>query len=314
MDKLKVGILGATGMVGQQYVSLLQSHPWFEVSCVAASHSSSGKKYSESVKGRWHARDEIPGQVKNLVVSDVAGIGEIAKKCDFVFSALESDAAQIFEEKYAENGVPVVSNASTHRNDKDVPMIIPEINHAHTEIIVQQRKNRGWEKGFIAVKPNCSLQSYLTPLHALHKKFGVTKVVVTTMQAVSGAGHPGVASFDIIDNVIPFIGGEEEKTENEPLKILGEIKGNEIMPAKGISISAHCNRVHVIDGHLACVSVAFEKKPSAEQILQAWNSFKSVPQEMNLPFAPKQPIVYREQENRPQPRLDRDAQNDILSR
>ncbi|MEK6957824.1 MAG: aspartate-semialdehyde dehydrogenase [archaeon] len=307
MDKKKVGILGATGMVGQQYVSLLENHPWFEVGCVAASERSAGKKYSEAVEGRWHMQKEIPQTAKELMVRDVAQVKEIAKECDFVFSALDTPVAKVFEEKYAEAGTPVVSNASTHRNTKDVPMLIPEINAEHMSIIPMQQKNRGWANGFIVVKPNCSLQSYMTPLFALHGKFSVKKVIVTTLQAVSGAGHPGVSSFDIIDNVIPYIGGEEEKSENEPMKILGSVKGNEIVNASGIEISAHCNRVPVIDGHLACVSAAFEKKPSRAEILDAWKKFRGIPQELKLPFAPKQPIIYREEENRPQPRLDRDV-------
>ncbi len=307
MKKIRAGILGATGMVGQQYLALLENHPWFEVSCVAASERSAGKKYSEAVSGRWHMQKEIPQTAKELMVRDAAQAKEIAKECDFVFSALDPPVAKILEEKYAEAGTPVVSNASTHRWTRDVPMLIPEINAEHISIIPAQQKNRGWKKGFIAVKPNCSLQSYMTPLFALHKKFSVKKVIVTTLQAVSGAGHPGVSSFDIIDNVIPFIGGEEEKSENEPLKILGSMRNGEIVNASGIEISAHCNRVPVIDGHLACVSVSFERKPSRAEILDAWKKFRGVPQELKLPFAPKQPIIYREEENRPQPRLDRDT-------
>lgn len=306
-DKKRVGILGATGMVGQKYIALLEGHPWFEVSHVAASERSAGKSYAEAVKGRWHMEEPLPATVAGLEVVPVSDIEAAKQSCDFVFSALDSPVAKEFEEKYAEAGIPVVSNASTHRHTPDVPMLIPEINADHADVIPSQRKNRGWEKGFIAVKPNCSLQSYMTPLYALHKEFGVKEVIVTTLQAVSGGGYPGVPSYDMVDNVVPYIGGEEEKSEKEPLKILGSVEGAEIKPAAGPMISAHCNRVPVIDGHTACVSVRFEKKPTREQILQAWKNFKGVPQELDLPSAPKQPIIYREEDNRPQPRLDRNA-------
>lgn len=299
MAKLKVGILGATGMVGQQYVSLLEGHPWFEVFWLGASEKSAGKTYEEAVKGRWHMKNPVPEGVKDLVVGNAANLPE----ADFVFSALDSSTAREYEELYARK-MPVVSNASTHRYDPDVPMLIPEINHSHTDIIPIQKENRGWN-GFIAVKPNCSLQSYMTPVYAL-KCFGIKKIIVTTLQSVSGSGYPGISSFDITDNVIPFIDGEEEKSEKEPLKILGKIEGNIIASANGIKVSAHCNRVGVIDGHLACVSVEFEKKPSRHEILDAWNNFRSLPQELDLPFAPKKPIHYTEEKDRPQPRLDRD--------
>jgi len=306
MKKLKAGILGATGMVGQNYLSLLEEHPWFEVTHLVASPSSAGKKYSDAVAGRWHMKKDIPQNARNLVVSPINDIESARKNCDFVFSALDSDIAKEWEEKYAESGLPVVSNASTHRHTADVPMLIPEINHQHLDIIPIQRKKRNWKKGFIVVKPNCSLQSYLAPLFALHKKFKIRKAVITTMQAVSGAGHPGVSSFDIVDNVIPFIKGEEEKSELEPKKILGRIENDKFVYDESFEISAHCNRVNTIDGHMACVSVGFEKKPSRYEILETWKSFRSLPQELNLPFAPKQPIIYREEDNRPQTRLDRD--------
>ena len=305
MEKLKVGVLGATGMVGQNYISLLEKHPWFEVSYVIASPRSAGKKYSEAVAGRWHMKKDIPEKVQNLVVAGIDNIEEVKQNCNFVFSALDSDVAKEWEEKYAKE-IPVVSNASTHRHTEDVPMLIPEINHEHADIIPMQQKNHGWQ-GFIAVKPNCSLQSYMTPLFALHKEFKVKRAIITTMQAVSGAGHPGVSSFDIVDNIIPFIKGEEEKSENEPKKIMGRIVGEKIENNEELVISAHCNRVPAIDGHMACVSVEFEKKPEKEQILEAWKNFKSLPQELDLPFAPKHPIIYREEPDRPQTRLDRDA-------
>ena len=306
MEKIKVGVLGSTGMVGQQYVSLLEHHPWFEVSFLVASEKSAGKNYEEATKGRWHIKNPVPVNAKKIIVRTVDDIEQAKKDCSFVFSALDSDIAQIYEEKYAEAGIPVVSNASYHRMTKDVPMLIPEINHEHLKIIPVQQKNRGWKKGFIVVKPNCSLQSYMTPLYALHSAFKIKKAVITTMQAVSGAGHPGVASLDIVDNVIPLIKGEEEKSENEPLKILGKIENDGIKNYDGVKISAHCNRVPVIDGHMACVSVEFEKKPTKDQIVEAWKNFKSLPQELNLPFAPDQPIIYKEEQDRPQTRLDRD--------
>ena len=306
MKKLRAGILGATGMVGQNYISLLEGHPWFEVSHLVASPSSAGKKYSDAVAGRWHMKKDIPANVKNLKVYSISDVKSAANECDFVFSALDSDIAKEWEEKYAEAGIPVVSNASAHRHTSDVPMLIPEINAYHLDMVPIQQKNRGWKKGFIVVKPNCSLQSYLAPLFVLHKKFKLRKAVITTMQAVSGAGHPGVSSFDITDNVVPYIGGEEEKSEKEPGKILGKIVGNKFAYDESFEISAHCNRVNTIDGHMACVSVEFEKKPNKEEILQSWRDFKGIPQELKLPFAPLQPIIYREESNRPQTRLDRD--------
>lgn len=309
MAKIKAGVLGATGMVGQSYISLLEGHPWFELSLVIASQSSAGKSYREAVAGRWHMQKDIPENAKSLKVAAIDSLDNAKRNCDFVFSALDSDVAMEWEEKYAEAGIPVVSNASAHRHTHDVPMLIPEVNHEHIKMIPIQRKNRGWKKGFIAVKPNCSLQSYMTPLHALRSKFGLKKAVITTMQAVSGAGHPGVSSLDIDDNVIPYIGGEEAKSENEPKKIFGKIQGNKLVYDDSFRISAHCNRVNTIDGHMACVSVEFDKKPSKEDILKIWKNFRSVPQELSLPFAPKQPIIYREEENRPQTRLDRNNGN-----
>lgn len=306
MKKLRVGVLGATGMVGQSYISLLEGHPWFETAHLVASPSSAGKKYCDAVAGRWHMRNDIPENLMNLKVYSIIDIANAKKNCDFVFSALDSEIAKEWEEKYAETGIPVVSNASTHRHTPDVPMIIPEINPQHLEIIPVQQRNRKWKKGFIVVKPNCSLQSYLAPLFALHGKFRIKKAIVATMQAVSGAGHPGVSSLDISDNIIPYIGGEEEKSEKEPKKILGKIEGGRIAYDESFEISAHCNRVPIIDGHMACVSVEFEKKPSKEETLEAWKNFKGLPQELKLPFAPKQPIIYREENNRPQTRLDRD--------
>jgi aspartate-semialdehyde dehydrogenase len=311
-NKIRCGVLGATGMVGQQYLKLLENHPWFEVTYIAASPNSAGKRFSEAVKGRWHMNISIPKNMANIIVEDANIVSKAIGKCDFVFSAIELDktATAALEEEYAKNDLPVVSNCSAHRGTADVPMLLPEINHSHIEIIKSQQKSRGWKKGFITVKPNCSLQSYLTPLYALEQKgYKISKVILSTMQAVSGAGYPGVASMDIVDNIIPFIGGEEEKSEKEPLKILGSIKDGKFVNAEGIKFSAHCNRVPVVDGHTACVSIEFadkNKKPTKEEILKVWKEFKSVPQELDLPSAPKQPIIYTEEDNRPQPRKDRD--------
>ena len=311
MEKMKVGVLGATGMVGQNYIRLLNNHPWFQVTYMAASPRSAGKKYIEAVAGRWLMDEDIPQAVENLVVGDANNVDAAKTQCDFVFSAVELDKQAIrdLEELYASKGIPVVSNNSAHRSTPDVPMLIPEINPGHVEIIPIQRKNRGWQKGFIAVKPNCSLQSYMTPVYALMAAgYPLESMIITTLQAVSGAGYPGVASWDIIDNVIPFIGGEEEKSEREPLKIFGRIENGRIVDDTSLKISAHCNRVPVLDGHTACVSVKFKaNKPSKEQILKIWNEFKAAPQELQLPFAPERPIIYRAEPNRPQPRKDRDA-------
>lgn len=303
MDKLRVGVLGATGMVGQKYVSLLENHPWFEVAYVAASERSAGRRYADSVNGRWYMKKGVPKGVAGIRVENAADVAR-AKGCDFVFSALESDAAKGLEHKYAEAGIPVVSNASAHRGTPDVPMLIPEINPEHCDIIPIQKRNRGWT-GFIAVKPNCSLQSYMAPLFALNE-FGLKKVIVTTMQAVSGAGAPSIAALDMEDNIIPFIKGEEEKSEREPLKILGKIKGGQIANAAEPKITAHCNRVPTTDGHMATVSVEFKKRPEREEILELWEKFKGEPQRLKLPSAPERPIIYRTEEDRPQTRLDRD--------
>ena len=312
MKKFNVGILGATGMVGQNYVRLLENHPWFKVIYVAASANSAGMTYGEAVKGRWQMNTPVPEKVENLIVEDVANIEKAAKKCDFVFSAFEisdKNLVKEIEEKYATAGMPVVSNASANRKTDDVPMLIPEINSEHLKIIKAQQKNHGWSKGFIAVKPNCSLQSYLTPIYALNKAgFPVKKIIITTLQAVSGAGYPGVPSLDMIDNVVPFIGGEEEKTEEEPLKILGSIVNDKFVNSKDLIVSATCTRVPVTNGHLATVNILFkDKKPTKEEILKIWSNFTSVPQDLKLPFAPIHPIIYREEENRPQPAKDRDT-------
>ncbi|MDR0409913.1 MAG: aspartate-semialdehyde dehydrogenase [Spirochaetaceae bacterium] len=316
MKKIPVGILGATGMVGQNYIAMLAGHPWFEVNYVAASLRSAGKKYGEAMSGRWLLPKTYQSSVAELVIENANDIsraeaaaarGELA----FVFSALEMGKEDILalENSYAAAGIPVVSNASANRWTDDVPMLIAEVNPDHADIIPSQRSARGWNKGFIAVKPNCSIQSYVTPLWALLREgCEIKRMIVTTMQAVSGAGYPGVASLDVIDNVVPYIGGEEEKSELEPLKILGTVRNGKIEKAAAPLISAHCNRVPVINGHTATISVEFgAKKPSVEQVKQIWTNFSALPQELKLPLAPEQPIIVRNEDNRPQPNKDRDA-------
>lgn len=299
-------------MVGQKYIELLDGHPWFQVAYQAASPQSAGKKYKDALKNGWLVGGNIPKDVANLTVEDVSEVAKAAKQCAFVFSAFEmpeKDLIRKYENDYAAAGMPVFSNASAHRGTENVPMLIAEINPHHLDIIPAQQKANGWDKGFIVVKPNCSLQSYLTPIYALTEAgYPVEKLVITTMQAVSGAGYPGVASWDVIDNVVPFISGEEEKTEQEPLKILGDIKAGKFAPYKDLVISAHCNRVPVSDGHLACVNILFgKKKPSREKVLEIWKKFRGEPQKLELPFAPLQPIIYRDEPNRPQPKKDRDT-------
>lgn len=314
MAKIKCGVLGATGMVGQRYIALLANHPWFEVSYVAASPRSAGMAYKDAVAGRWHIGADIPKGVENLIVGDANNEAAALGKCSFVFSALEMGKEEIkaLEGRYAAEGISVVSNASANRWTEDVPMLIPEINTEHINVIEAQKKAHGW-KGFVAVKPNCSLQTYMTPLYALIKAgYSVKCMTVTTLQAVSGAGYPGVPSFDMIDNIVPFIGGEEEKTERECLKILGKVEGGVIVNAAGPVVSATCTRVPVIDGHTAAVNLQFDlaedKKPSLEEVERVWQEFRSVPQELHLPSAPEHPIVIRHEDNRPQPRRDRDTE------
>ncbi len=312
MDKkLKVGIIGATGMIGQNYLKLLSNHPWFEVVYLAASPGSAGKKYCDAVAGRWHMHGDIPGEFRNIVVEDAGVVGRAIGKCNLIFSAVEMDKQAIasLEAEYAGKGFAVVSNNSAHRNTEDVPVIIPEINADHLDIIPEQQKRYGWHGGFIVVKPNCSIQSYMLPLHALmNAGYPVNKMIVTTLQALSGAGYPGPSAIDMVDNIIPYISGEEEKSEIEPRKILGKIKNGRFVLNESISISAHCNRVPVADGHTACVSIQFtEKRPEMEEIISIWRNFTALPQELKLPSAPIPPIVYREEINRPQPREDRDT-------
>ena len=315
MSKIPVGVLGATGMVGQQYISLLKDHPWFEPRFVAASPRSAGKKYKEAVSGRVHFSG-IVKSVGDFIVSDANDLSRAvsaakAGDCAFVFSALEmaKDETRALEEAYAAAGIPVISNASAHRWTEDVPILIAEVNHHHMDIIPSQQKARGWEKGFILVKPNCSIQSYTNPLYALIRAgYEIKRLIVSTLQAVSGAGYPGVPSLDMIDNMVPYIGGEEEKSELEPLKILGAIEKGIFKNAESPKISAHCNRIPISDGHTACISLEFgSKKPTIEEVKRIWAEFTSLPQNLKLPMAPDRPIIIRDEVDRPQPRKDRDA-------
>lgn len=310
--KLKVGILGATGMVGQNYVRLLAGHPWFEVTYLGASPNSAGKKYSDAVAGRWHMPTPIPQNISGLTVSDASKVNEVSGKCSLVFSAVEMDKQGILdlEGEYAKKGFYVVSNNSAYRLVDDIPVIIPEINEAHLAIIPEQQKKRGWQ-GFIVTKPNCSIQSYMIPLYALIKAgYVIDKMILTTLQAVSGAGYPGPASIDLIDNIVPYIGGEEEKSEVEPKKIFGKVENGKIIPDDKIKISAHCNRVPVTDGHTACCSIQFAgKKPGMDEIIDIWRNFTSSPQELKLPSAPVPALLYTDETNRPQPQKDRNTGN-----
>jgi len=296
-------------MVGQRFVQLLDGHPWFEVTTIAASANSAGKTYEQSVQGRWKLSGEIPDSVKNIVVLDASKVEEVASQVDFIFCAVDmkKNEIQALEEAYAKTGTPVVSNNSAHRWTPDVPMVIPEINPGHLDVIAAQRKRLGTETGFIAVKPNCSIQSYVPMLHAL-QEFKPTKVVASTYQAISGAGKNFTDWPEMLDNVIPYIGGEEEKSEQEPLRIWGSVEDGEIVKANAPLITTQCIRVPVTDGHLATVFVSFENKPSKEEILRRWSEFAGRPQQLGLPSAPKQFITYFEEENRPQTNLDRDIE------
>ena len=305
--KKRVGIVGATGMVGQRFLTLLENHPYFEVTALAASARSAGKSYIEAVGDRWKMITPIPEEYKNMTIIDAQNIGEIAPLVDFVFCAVDmkKDEIKALEEAYAKAEIPVVSNNSANRFTPDVPMVIPEVNPEHLEIIEAQRKRLGTKRGFIAVKPNCSIQSYvpaLTPLLC----YEPYEIVATTYQAISGAGKTFAEWEEMVDNIIPYIGGEEEKSEQEPLKVWGNIENGEIVKAKSPVITTQCIRVPVTDGHTAAVFVKFRKKPTKEEILSAWANFKGEPQELKLPHAPAQFITYFEEDNRPQAKLDRD--------
>jgi len=309
MAKLRVGVVGGTGMVGQRFITLLENHPYFDLTCIAASASSAGKTYEEAVAGRWNMKTPIPEMEKKLVVKDASDIEAVKAEVDFILCAVNMKKEEIMalEEAYAKAEVPVVSNNSAHRKTPDVPMVIPEINNDHIEVIKFQKKRLGTEKGFIAVKPNCSIQSYvpfITPL----LKFKPTNVVVSTYQAISGAGKTFESWPEMIDNVIPYIGGEEEKSEKEPMKVWGHIENGVIVDKTDMTITAQCIRVPVSDGHLATVFISFENKPSKEEILEAWDSYSGRPQELELHSAPKKFLTYFEEDNRPQTGVDRDLE------
>ena len=305
--KLKVGVLGATGMVGQRFISLLAEHPWYEVVTVAASPRSAGKTYEEAVGGRWKMKTPMPECVKSLVVMNVNEVEKVAAGVDFLFSAVDmtKDEIRAIEEAYARTETPVVSNNSAHRWTPDVPMVIPEVNPEHFKVIEFQKKRLGTKRGFIAVKPNCSIQSY-APVLSAWKEFEPYEVVATTYQAISGAGKTFKDWPEMVENIIPYIGGEEEKSEQEPLRIWGEIKDGVIVKASEPVITCQCIRVPVLDGHTAAVFVKFRKKPSKEQLIEKLTAFKGLPQELELPSAPKQFIQYLEEDNRPQVKLDVD--------
>ncbi|WP_125152145.1 aspartate-semialdehyde dehydrogenase [Clostridium rectalis] len=307
--KLKVGILGGTGFVGQRLVTLLENHPFFEIVTIAASKNSAGKTYHEAVKNRWKLNLPIPENIKNIKVKDIYEIDTIKNEVDFVFCAVNmpKNEIRVLEEQYAKAEIPVISNNSAHRSTKDVPVVIPEINHEHLKLINSQRKRLGTKKGFIVAKPNCSIQSYVPAINAL-MEFKPKKILVCTYQAISGSGKIFSDWPEINDNVIPFISGEEDKSEQEPLKVWGHIENGEIINAKDPIITSQCIRVPVSDGHLAAVFVSFENKPSKDDIIKSWKNYISKPQTLNLPNAPKQFLTYFEETDRPQPKLDRDIE------
>ncbi len=306
--KLRVGVLGATGMVGQRFLSLLEGHPWYEVTLVAASAASAGRSYAEAVGGRWALSTPVPAAASGLVVENASDVRKIAGQVDFVFCAVDMSREETarLEEGYARAETPVVSNNSAHRGTPDVPMMIPEVNPEHAAIVEAQRRRLGTRRGFVAVKPNCSLQSYVPALHPL-REFGPKRVAVCTYQALSGAGKTFESWPEMVDNVIPFIKGEEEKSEKEPMKIWGSMKDGKIVPGTEPVITAQCVRVAASDGHLAAAFVSFERKPSREEILARWKGFEPKPQKMGLPSAPRPFLTYFEDEARPQTRLDRDV-------
>ncbi len=309
-EKLKVGILGGTGMVGQRFISLLENHPWFEVTMIAASPRSAGKTYEEAVGDRWKMDTPMPEAVKKLVVMNVNEVEAVSKSVDFVFSAVDMTKEEIkaIEEQYAKAETPVVSNNSAHRWTPDVPMVVPEVNPEHMKVIEFQKKRLGTQRGFIAVKPNCSVQSYVPALTAW-KEFEPYEVVATTYQAISGAGKTFKDWPEMVGNVIPYIGGEEEKSEMEPLRLWGKIEDGVIKPAESPVITCQCIRIPVLNGHTAAVFVKFKKKPTKEQLIAKLREYKGVPQELDLPSAPKQFIQYLEEDNRPQVTMDVDYEH-----
>ena len=309
-EKLKVGILGGTGMVGQRFIALLENHPWFEVTTIAASPRSAGKTYEEAVGDRWKMSTPMPETVKKIVVMNVNEVEAVASQVDFVFSAVDMTKEEIkkIEDDYAKTETPVVSNNSAHRWTPDVPMVVPEINPDHMKVIDFQKKRLGTTRGFVAVKPNCSIQSY-APVLTAWKEFEPYEVVATTYQAISGAGKTFKDWPEMVENIIPYIGGEEEKSEKEPLRIWGTIEDGVIKPATSPVITCQCIRVPVLNGHTAAVFVKFKKKPTKEQLIEKLRAFSGVPQELELPSAPKQFIQYLEEDNRPQVNLDVDYEN-----
>ncbi|NLM20914.1 MAG: aspartate-semialdehyde dehydrogenase [Peptococcaceae bacterium] len=305
--KLKVGIIGGTGMVGQRFVSLLADHPWFEIKAIAASANSAGKSYEEAVQGRWKMQNDIPAQVRDLTVQNAAEVQKVSEQVDFVFCAVDmkKDETRILEEQYAKCETPVISNNSANRMLPDVPMVIPEINPEHMAIIETQKKRLGTKYGFIAVKPNCSIQSYVPPIHAL-LEYGPKSILACTYQAISGAGKTFEDWPEIVDNVVPYIGGEEEKSEKEPLKIWGKIEQGQIVPTSNTIITTQCVRVPVSDGHMAAVFMSLEKKIDKQTIIDLWNNFEGRPQKLKLPSAPRPFMQYFNEDDRPQSKLDRD--------
>ncbi|MDO5602538.1 MAG: aspartate-semialdehyde dehydrogenase [Oscillospiraceae bacterium] len=311
MKKYRVGIVGATGMVGQRFVSLMDGHPWFELTALAASPRSAGKSYREAVGPRWAMETPMPQKAADMIVLNAADVKSVAAQVDFVFCAVDMKKEEIkaLEEAYAKAECPVVSNNSANRSTPDVPMIVPEINAQHLDVIPFQRKRLGTKRGFIAVKSNCSLQSYVPAMHPLMQEFGVSKALVCTYQAISGAGKTFETWPEMLDNVIPYIGGEEEKSEQEPLKLWGKVENGVIVPASSPAITAQCLRVACTNGHMAAVFLSFDKKPSIDEIKEKWASFRGPAQELELPSAPKQFLHYFEQPDRPQTRLDRNLEN-----
>lgn len=309
MKKYRVGVIGGTGMVGQRFLTLLENHPWFELTAIAASPRSAGKTYEEALGGRWVMQSPLPEKYKSIIVQDASDVAGVAAKVDFVFCAVDMPKAEIraLEEAYAKAECPVVSNNSANRFTSDVPMVIPELNADHLAVIPAQRERLGTKKGFVAVKSNCSLQSYVPALFPLDK-FGVKRVAVCTYQAISGAGKTFERWPEMVDNIIPYIGGEEEKSEQEPLKIWGHVENGVIVPAKSPAFTAQCLRVPISDGHFAAVFVEFENKPSKEEIIDTWTSFRGRAQELELPSAPKQFLHYFTEDNMPQTRLHRNLE------
>ena len=309
MKKLGVGVLGATGIVGQRFASLLENHPWFELVWLAASDRSAGKKYAEAC--RWRLRDPMPGAVRDLVVHECQPNGATGEIPLLLFSSLDSKVAGEVEQAFARAGHTIVSNSSNHRMDPDIPLLIPEVNPEHLALIRRQRQERGW-KGMIVTNPNCTTIGLVMSLAPLDRAFGLEKVLMTSMQAVSGAGYPGVPTLDILGNVIPYIGSEEEKVEAETLKLLGEFSDGHVRPGE-FAVSAHCNRVLVEDGHMESISVALKSKATPEDLIEAWRSFRALPQERKLPSAPAHAIVVREEKDRPQPKFDVNTENGMAT-